>query len=183
MKRLILITLLLLQTPKLGIAEQSPPSDPQAVLPKKQMLGWIENVKVYPGDLLMHAKISPASEGHALHATDIEEFKVDGKRWVRFTLKDRKGKTVVVERPSLRKISIRKSNGTVIKRYAVMLGMCLGNTFMQDEVTLADRSGFEEEILIGRSFLAGKVTIDPALTYTTKPKCKKAAEKWTESQE
>ena len=137
----------------------------------KQTLGWVEKVKLSPEDLVLHAKLDPSSDTSSIHADNIEHFIKDGKKWVRFTVGDRNEKSKIIEKPVVRIAKIKHSTGKTIKRVTVELGMCLGHTLMQDEVTLADRSHLEYEMLIGRSFLAGNVVIDPALIFTMEPSC------------
>jgi hypothetical protein len=48
----------------------------------------------------------------------------------------------------------------------------LGDFYREAEVNLVDRSGFNYQMLIGRSFLAGNLIVDPSIKYTTKPICK-----------
>ena len=42
---------------------------------------------------------------------------------------------------------------------------------MEEEVALADRNHLDYEMLIGRSFLAGNVIVDPSKTFTIEPSC------------
>ena len=42
---------------------------------------------------------------------------------------------------------------------------------MEEEVNLADRTNFDYQMLIGRSFLSGNVLIDPSLQYSFEPNC------------
>jgi len=137
----------------------------------KPMLGWIEKVEIKPENLIMHAKLSPGTETSSVGATNVKSFKKGGKRWVKFDLTDRKGKTRTLKRELARIAKIKRPGNDPIERYTVELGLCVGKTYLEEEVTLADRRGFEYELLIGRSFLAGNLTIDPSFSYTVKPTC------------
>jgi hypothetical protein len=139
----------------------------------KQPLGWVEKVQITPEGLEIHAKLDPGSDTSSIHADNIEHFKKNGKKWVKFTVGDRNGRSRVLEKRVIRIAKIKHSSGKTIKRATVELGICLGHTLMEDEVTLADRSHLEYEMLIGRSFLAGNVVIDPSLTFTMEPTCTK----------
>lgn len=138
---------------------------------ERPMVGWVEKIGVAPGDLVMHAKLSPGTEMSSVSAQDIKEFRRGGKRWVRFKVADRYGKKHVAELPVIRTTDIKTHSDKASKRYVVELGLCLGTVYQEDEVTLVDRRKFEYEMLIGRNFLAGTVTIDPSVSYTVEPAC------------
>ena len=67
---------------------------------------------------------------------------------------------------------IKNLDGKPQTRLAIYLGICLGSSYEEAEVNLVDRSDFNYQMLIGRSFLKGNAIIDPSLKYTTKPNCK-----------
>lgn len=138
----------------------------------KQMLGWVEKVRLHPGNLLLHAKLAIGSEGSSIDASEIEEFNRNGDKWVRFTIIDRNSKTKILERKLIRIAKIKRMGVGSISRYTVKMGICISNKYIEDEVTLADRGDYDYEMLLGQSFLAGNFTVDPALTYTKKAKCK-----------
>ena len=139
----------------------------------KQTVGWIEEVKILPESFKLHAKLSVSSDKTSIHAEDIEEFKKNKKRWVKFKLTDRNGKEQIMERPVLRKTKIKQPGGQIQDRFVVHIGICLGKRFVEDEVSLTNRSEFDQEVSIGRTTLAGAVIIDPARTFTIKPECKR----------
>ena len=139
---------------------------------EKEVLGWNEKVRIFPGDVLIHAKLDSGADYSSLDAGDIEQFKKGDKTWVRFSVTNRYGKKIQLERPVHRTAIIKKRSGKVEKRLVVLLGLCLGTNFMQEEVNLIDRTNFSLQMLVGRSFLAGKALIDSAVTYTTEPSCK-----------
>lgn len=138
----------------------------------KQMLGWVENVRLHPGNLLLHAKLAIGSDKSSMHAEDIKIIKKKDKKWVSFSVTDRNGKTETLKRPLVRIAKIKRTGEGSISRYTVKMGICLAKTYIEDEITLADRGEYDHEMLIGQSVLAGNFTIDPALTYTKKPTCK-----------
>ncbi len=138
----------------------------------KIVLGWAEKVKIYPTDTVIHAKLDTGSDYSSLNASDIEEFNKEKQKWVRFTLLNRYGHRVVLER-EIKRFAMIKRHGTKNQRRAVIrLGICAGTTYMEEDVNLVDRSKFEYQMLVGRSFLAGVATIDPAVTFTSEPDCK-----------
>lgn len=138
----------------------------------KQVVGWLEKVRIYPGSLIIRAKLDTGAKNSSLNASHIIEFERNGERCVRFNVIDRYGKTVTIERKVHRTAKIKSHGGRAQPRYSIHLGICLGDFYREAEVNLVDRSGFIYQMLIGRSFLADNFIIDPSAKYTTKPICK-----------
>jgi len=137
----------------------------------KQVVGWVEEVCIYPGNLVIRAKLDTGARNSSLNTSHITEFERQGKRWVRFEVTNRYGKTVTIERKAHRVVKIKNHDSTPQPRLAILLGICLGSFYKEAEVNLADRSHFNYQMLIGRSFLAGNLIVDPSTKYTTKPIC------------
>ena len=140
----------------------------------KQIVGWIEEARIYPGNLLIHAKLDTGAENSSLNARNITEFKRDGKRWVRFDVINRYSEKITIEKRVRRVVKVRCEGGKVEKRLAIRLGICLGTIYKEVEVNLNDRTGYKNQMLIGRSFMEGNVVVDSSLKYTSKPNCKEA---------
>ncbi len=140
----------------------------------KPVVGWIEDVFVHPGDILIRAKLDTGADVSSLHGLDIEEFDRKGERWVRFTLMDDGGKKVPMERKVVRDITITRHRGRQEKRVVVHLGICLGTLYRTVEVNLVDRTGLKYPMLVGRSFMADALLIDPSRELTTRPHCEDA---------
>ena len=138
---------------------------------QRPVFGWVEKVLVTPGDLPIHAKLDTGADFSSLSAENVEEFDKDGVPWVRFSIKNRYGKKTKFEKEIKRMAVIKRHNGKNQRRAVIRLGICLGHSYMEEDVNIVDRSRFEYQMLIGRSYLAGLATIDPAVTYTTEPNC------------
>lgn len=139
---------------------------------EKQVVGWIENVAVFPGDLKIKAKLDTGAKNSSLHATQIHEFKRDGQNWVRFELTNWQAQTKTFEALVIRTAKIKQHQSKSEKRQVVQLGICLGNVYKEVEVNLVDRSNYNYQMLIGRSFLKGSFIIDSEQKFTVKPKCR-----------
>jgi hypothetical protein len=141
-------------------------------LAKKAKVGWLEKVRVFPGQLLMHAKIDTGADNSSIHATDITPFKKGDEAWVRFTLTSFDGQTKIMERPIFRTTQITRHGVPDEDRLVVLLGICLDSIYKEDmEVNLANRGNFEYKMLIGRSFLRGEVLVDPSKEFVHEPQC------------
>lgn len=139
---------------------------------KKRVVGLIERVVIFPGNLLMTAKLDTGAKTSSLGAVHIQEFEREGGAWVRFEVEIRKGITKTLERKMLRVVRIRRHNHRIQIRPAIMLGICLGDHYGEVEVNLVDRAGFNYGLLIGRNFIHGNFVVDPSLRFTTPPRCR-----------
>jgi len=142
----------------------------------KEVVGWVETVKIYPGGILVKAKLDTGAKTSSLDCECITPFKRDGKDWLSFSVKNHEGVIVRLEKPVTRVARIKRHFGKEQKRYVVKLGICLGTVYREAEVTLVDRSGFNYSLLVGRNFLKGDFLIDPSATFLNKPACKGAPE-------
>jgi hypothetical protein len=148
---------------------------PPGTAGEKTVVGWIEKVRIYPGNFVVHAKLDSGAEYSSLDAANLTEFDRDGKPWVRFDLTERDGQKITMERPLLRQATIKRHYLKSQQRPVIKLGVCLGKLYQETEVNLVNRTGFQYRMLIGRKFMEGAVIIDPSAKYTVEPECKGAA--------
>jgi len=142
---------------------------------EKKVVGWIEKVRISPGNFIVHAKLDSGAEYCSLDAANLTEFERNGAPWVRFDLTEREGQKITIERPLLRWAPIKRHNQEPQRRPVIKLGVCLGNIYQETEVNLINRKNYQYRMLIGRKFMEGLVIIDPAAKYTVEPQCKEAA--------
>lgn len=145
---------------------------------EKEIVGWVEKVKLFPSNLIVQGKLDTGADYSSLSASKIEEFEKDGEPWVKFSVANRYGETrEIVERIQRTALIKRHGGKSPQKRPVIRLSICLGQHYMQTDVNLVDRSNFDYQMLIGRNFLAGNVLIDPASTYMAEPACQGAPKK------
>ena len=137
----------------------------------KLRVGWIEKVRIMPSGLSLEAKLDTGADNSSLNATGIRMIKRRGRRWVAFQLTNKAGVTVELERPIIRTTRIKSHAGKRLGRPVIALGIYLGSVFREVEVNLSERKKFNFNMLIGRSFLEGRVLVDSARKYTTEPSC------------
>lgn len=135
------------------------------------VMGWIERAQIFPAGLLMEAKLDTGARNTSIDAADIVEFMRGGKKWVRFNVSNRKGRTVTFERPIFRIAWIKRSATKTTPRPVVMLPLCIGNVLQEVEVNLAKRTHLNYPLLVGRSAMKGKVLVDSSRTFTKDPMC------------
>jgi hypothetical protein len=138
----------------------------------KEVAGWIENVALYPGKVMLKAKLDTGAKTSSLNAPHYKTFTREGESWVRFDVENKEGKKVRIEKKVIRDARIKRKNMPPKERPVIMLGLCMGKVFKEVEVNLEDRSNHIYQLLIGRNFLKGSYIVDPAITFTTKPDCK-----------
>ncbi len=138
----------------------------------KEVIGWVENVQVAPGKVLIKAKIDTGANSSSLHCDCINKFIRDGESWVSFMLTDVDGNQVTVEKKLLRKVKVKRHFGDSQRRDVIRLGVCIGSHYEETDISLVDRTGLNYSMLIGRKFLSGNFLVDPSATFTTSPNCR-----------
>ena len=141
---------------------------------EKEMVGWLEKVRICPENLIIHAKLDTGARNSSLNAPHVNLFKRKGETWVRFDVTDREGKTATLKRKVHRITKIKQHDRPPDLRPVVRLSICLGDTFKVVEVNLRDRSDFNYQMLIGRSFLKDDFVVDASAKFTKRPKCRGA---------
>lgn len=138
-----------------------------------QIFGWVERIKLFDGELSLKAKLDSGAANSSLDATNIERFRRDGERFVRFTVTDPDtDEQLVLEKPLVRNVRIVRHTGEQHQRRpVVMMPICLGNRRMEVEVNLIDRSNFIYPMLLGRSAMRGFALIDSGETFMNPPRC------------
>lgn len=125
------------------------------------IIGQIEPVYVKPFSEPFLARIDTGAETSSIHAYDIIPFERDGKRWVRFTVRQRESdKEHTFECRRVSKVRITRQNGDHEERYKVRMEIRMGSETMEAEFSLANREDFEFQVLIGRNVLEGNAIVD-----------------------
>ncbi|KPK40310.1 MAG: hypothetical protein AMJ69_02800 [Gammaproteobacteria bacterium SG8_47] len=162
--RAAVVLLLLALSPAWSLAEVG----------SKQVVGWVERVRLYPGELELQAKIDTGADSSSLHCTCITPVKRDGASWVQFNVENEDGEKVRLERKVLRTVTIKRHYGEAQERMVILLGLCVGKTYREIEVNLVDRGGFKYQLLVGRNFLAGDFLVDSSAKFLSEPYCEDA---------
>lgn len=137
----------------------------------KQSIGWLEKVSINNHELQLKAKIDTGATTSSLNAIIIKKFTRDKQRWVQFRVHNKEGEDIFLERKILRTVKIKRKLALPIKRYVISLGICLGNSYREMEVNLANRENFVYRLLIGRNYLKEHFLVDSSRTFTTSPNC------------
>lgn len=156
---------------------------PQAEVAKKSIepkaspsliFGWKEWVWVIRPEIILRAKLDTGAKTCSIHATNIETFELDGKKWVKFTICDPDSKTGARYRhkaPVIRVARLKNDSGGLDTRYVVPLMLQIGGQKLETEFNLNDRSNMVCEVLIGRNALHDLGAVDASRTdLHSKPK-------------
>ena len=138
--------------------------------PDKPVIGRVERVAIYPGNLVIRARIDTGAKTASLNCRNMERFTRDGREWVRCPITNTKGKTIVVEHRVVRMVGIKRHDRNAQQRPVIRLGVCLAGHYRTAEVNLTDRTGFNYQMLIGRNFLEGFL-VDPTRSFLGSPRC------------
>jgi len=141
----------------------------------KLTAGWIEPVRITPGNILVDGKLDTGAAISSLSCDCITPHERDGKKWVRFGVRGKDGEIVHIETEVLRKVKIKRHFGQQQERLVVKLGLCIDKIYKEVEVSLVDRSGFNYPLLVGRNFLEHSILVDSDAQGTTSPGCKAPA--------
>ncbi len=149
-------------------------TDPEP--PKKEIaiLGWKEWVWAVNPELKLRAKLDTGARTSSIHATNIQQIELDGKKWVKFTLSDpddEKGIRLRHKAPLVLISKIKNDTGGVDERDVIPLVIKIGKTKLEGEFNLNDRENMTCSMLLGRNILKQLGVVDSSRTdLLSKPK-------------
>ena len=139
----------------------------------KLIVGWIEYITIFPENLKIKAKLDTGARNSSLNAVNIVEFERGGEKYLRFALTNWKGRPETIEAKLIRMAKIKQHDSAPEHRPVIRIGICLERVYREVEVNLVNRSNFNYQMLIGRSFLKSAFVVDPSRTFTIKTDCRK----------
>ncbi|MGD8977786.1 MAG: ATP-dependent zinc protease [Gammaproteobacteria bacterium] len=137
--------------------------------PQLRMLGWREWVR-FPDLPLppIKAKVDTGARTSCLHAFEVSSFERDGKDWVRFRVhpdqRDR-SRVAVCEAPVLDRRQVADSGGHREMRWVIETRIEIADQRQRVEMTLTDRDTMRFRMLLGRSAMKGRFTVNPSRSY------------------
>ncbi len=164
-------TLLMLGLPLPASADRSKGTHTKSGDESKQIVGWVERIRILPEQTLALAKLDTGATTSSIYAEEIERFERNGEDWVRYTLvlKESKKRThrVPRESPVVRSVHIKDHDYQPDARPVVELSFCMDGRRHGARFSLVDRGAFLYSVLLGREFLAGSFLVDPEATFLT----------------
>ena len=114
------------------------------------------------------ARVDTGATTSSIDVQNLKRFERDGEKWVAFDIvNNTSDERYHFERPILKKVKIKRIEQEE-HRVKVMLDIKIGGQKVKTEFTLAERSDFEYQGLIGRSLLSGRYIVDTSLSHTLK---------------
>ncbi|WP_049785095.1 ATP-dependent zinc protease family protein [Desulfotalea psychrophila] len=139
-----------------------------------RLIGEVEPVTLIKSGVTMPARIDTGATTSSLDAKDIRRFERDGEKWVRFMVRDRRsGQKKEMKCRLSRNVTIKRHGEKSLKRPVVTVKSMMGGVRLVREFSLADRSDFAYQILIGRNFLQGEFVVDVNRKNVTTPMSEK----------
>jgi hypothetical protein len=133
------------------------------------ILGWREWISLPDlGITGIKAKIDTGARSSSLHAFDIEKFDIDGEPWVEFKvhpLQHEDSTTVPCKARVKDYRQVTDSGGHRSMRYVIETTICIGEQHFTAEMTLAGRSEMMFRMLVGRTAMKNRYTVDPGRSY------------------
>ena len=130
------------------------------------IIGEVEPIYFLPMKSPFLARIDTGATTSSIDCDDVEYFERDGERWVAFKLKNRKtGEEHIFEKKVERSFKVRRM-GEDERRKAVKMDVKMGKEVFSAVFSIADRSQFDYQGLIGRNILTGRFIVDTSTSYT-----------------
>lgn len=152
----------------MGRSESEAPGGDQAY-PVPTVVGWREWVALPElGVPAIKAKIDTGARTSALHVAELETFETRGRLQVRFTLhplRRRPRLAIACETEVIDERVVSDSGGHREKRLVIHTPLRLGAQEWPIEITLTSRENMLFRMLLGRSALVGRLTVDPQRSY------------------
>ncbi len=133
--------------------------------------GFVEWAHLTSSRFAIKAKLDTGAKSSSVNAVDVAQFKRGNESWVRFQLQNSRGEKLIIERPIVRVARIRRASAEISERQVVTLEICIAGRTGEAEFTLADRTGMNYDLLIGRSFLSSRLLVDSGAQFLGTGKC------------
>lgn len=114
------------------------------------------------------ARIDSGAATSTIHATNIEVYEKEGKKYVRFKVHPlQKNRKIVklCDAPLHSMREIKSSSGHKEKRPIILTPLTIGQETWEVEVTLTNRDNMGYRMLLGRQAMAGKFLVDPDASF------------------
>lgn len=127
---------------------------------KKIILGRIEWVTIGSKNLRIKARVDTGAQTSSVHAENIIEKTIDGKKYVQFESFDSNKKKYIFLEEVIKRSTVRNSDGGTSRRYVIKVKITIGTNEHDISVNLNNREDLKYNFLIGRNLLMGNYIVD-----------------------
>lgn len=136
-----------------------------------KIVGWLEDVLLVDAKVHLNAVMHTGVIVSAINAPNYEDFVRNGSAWVRFSVRKAGGETVTIERPVVRLYRLQTEGAPDKKRPIIRMKLCVAGYVEDADFILRDKTSKGYSIVLGRSFLARKLLIDPSRKFVGRGAC------------
>jgi len=114
----------------------------------------------------LKAKVDTGARSSALHVDTLEWLERDGRSWVRFTLRPAADLPVLSAQAEVVEVRpVTDSGGRTSRRPFIRTAIEVAGRRWPIEINLTSRTNMLFPMLLGRTAMAGRLRVDPALSY------------------
>ncbi len=139
--------------------------------PVGRIVGWLEEVLLIEAKVRLNAVIHTGVIISAINAPKFEGFTRNGSIWVRFSVRKAGGEDVIIEQPVVGFYRLQTDGAPDKKRPIVQMKICIAGHVKNADFILWDKAPKGYSIVLGRSFLAKKVLVDPSRKFLGRGAC------------
>lgn len=132
------------------------------------IIGWREWLALPDlGIARIKAKVDTGARTSCLHAHRLEPFTERGAPWVKIWVHPLQKSTqdIICAAPVVDERLVSDSGGHRERRFVIETTAVLGSISWPIEMTLTNRDSMKFRMLLGRSAMAERFTVDPGLSY------------------
>ncbi len=130
------------------------------------IIGAVEPIYFLPMKGAFLARIDTGAQGSSVDVENLQEFEREGKKWVSFDLiNQRTGEKHHYEKRFHKQVTIKRAEDSE-ERPVVLMTVKIGKEKLTVPFSLADRSKFEYQALVGRNILKGRAIVDVSVSKT-----------------
>lgn len=127
---------------------------------KKTVIGRVEWISVINPEARFMARVDTGAQTCSIHAENIVEKEIEGKKYVEFSTEDDTGVRHTFLKEIVKRTIVKSTSGSSERRYVIRLDFDFGGEKISANVNLNNRRTLRHNFLIGRNLLLGHYIVD-----------------------